>query len=368
MKDIVEGETRLLIPEKAVKEDPKVFFNPRMKLNRDLCVLLVRSLREREEIVFLDLLAGTGAKGLRIALETGCRVILNDGSKDACRLMRRNAELNHLDVEVCNKSANLVLQERRDFNFIDIDPFGTPVPFLDNSFLALGRRGYLGVTATDTAPLCGVYPGACWRKYGAVSLKTDFCHELGIRILAGYVARTAAKYGKGVRFLLSHYREHYFRVYAECESGRKKADMALAEMGYLYYCSRCLDRQVEKSLFPSRNGCSCGGIYKVAGPLWLGDLMDKQLIEVLIREAREMKDSEALRTLLLIRDELEVPFYYDLHKVCKSLKVEVPPMRKFLEELRSMGFRATRTHFSPTAVKTDAGAGVLRSLLRTSFQ
>jgi tRNA (guanine26-N2/guanine27-N2)-dimethyltransferase len=366
MKELLEGRTRLLIPRPPDKKKPLVFFNPRMKLNRDLCVLMVRGLMEKGEITFLDLLAGTGAKGLRVAKEAGCLVTLNDASKAAFDLIKKNADLNHVKVEVCNKGANLLLQERLGFNFIDIDPFGTPVPFLDNALLALRSRGYLGVTATDTAPLCGVYPEACLRKYWAVSLKTDFCHEVGIRILAGYAARAAAKYGKGLRFLLAHYREHYFRVYFGVTKGRKKADKSLAEMGYLYYCRRCLDRRFIKEVLPRMGRCRCGEEYEVAGPLWLGELMDKKLIERLTEMAVAMEDGEALRALLALQGELEVPFYYDLHSLCRSLKVQVPSTQNVLEELESMGYRASRTHFAPTAVKTDADAAVLKGLLSTS--
>lgn len=335
-----------------------------MKLNRDICVLVVKALMQEEEITFLDLLAATGAKGLRVANESGCRVILNDASRAAWEVIKANASLNNLQVEVCNKSANLLLQERRDHNFVDIDPFGTPVPFLDNAFLSLGRHGYIGVTATDTAPLCGVYPRACLRKYMALSVKTDFCHEVGIRILAGYAARTAAKYGKGVRCLLSHYREHYFRIYLQVHSGKRKADESLSETGYLYYCPRCLDRRYEKAALPGNRICRCGGGYEVAGPMWLGGLADKEFNTRLIHEAAE--GGEALRTLLLLNNELDTPFYYDLHSMCRSLKVEVPPMGKILEALRAMGYSASRTHFSPIAVKTDADASVLREILKIS--
>ena len=366
MRKIVEGRTRLQVPLDE-KGRPRVFFNPRMKLNRDICVLIVKGLMNEENVTFLDLLAGTGAKGLRVAKEAGCRVILNDASRAAYEVIKLNASLNGLDVEVCNRSANLLLQERRDFNFVDIDPFGTPVSFLDNAVLSLGRHGYLGVTATDTAPLCGVYPGACLRKYLSVSLRTEFCHELGLRILSGYVARTAAKYGKGVRCLLSHYREHYFRVYFEVRGGRRRADHSLGDVGYLYYCPSCLDRRYRKEPLPRAGVCVCGERYRVAGPLWLGETVDKKFCTKLVDGAGAEKRGmgEALGTLLLLNNEAETPFYYDLHFFCRQLKIEVPPMERVLEELRTRGYEATRTHFSPTAVKTDADAAVLRELLET---
>lgn len=363
MQEITEGRTRLLIPGMEQRGKPGVFFNPRMKLNRDVCVVVARGLM-REGIAFLDLLAGTGAKGLRVAGEAGCSVALNDANQAAYELILKNAELNNLHVRVYNKNANLLLQETRGINFIDIDPFGTPVPFLDNSLLALRKGGYLGVTATDTAPLCGVHPKACLRKYWSVSLKTDFCHELGLRILVGYAVRTAAKYSLGVSCLLAHYREHYFRAYLRVARGRKKADEALSKMGYLYYCPRCMEREYSREPLPRARKCSCGAAYRIAGPLWLGKLVEKNFLRGLLPEAAYLKDGEAIRTLTLLQEELEVPFYYDLHRLCKAVKTEVPPIKHVLEELEAHGFEASRTHFSPTAVKTNADAATVKRVLR----
>ena len=39
---------------------------------------------------------------------------------------------------------------REAFQWIDLDPFGSPMPFLDGAIQAIGRRGVLAVTATDT--------------------------------------------------------------------------------------------------------------------------------------------------------------------------------------------------------------------------
>ena len=53
------------------------------------------------------------------------------------------------------------------FGFVDLDPFGTPAPFIDAAIRSSGK--YLGVTATDTAPLCGAHLKAGIRRYGKTS-------------------------------------------------------------------------------------------------------------------------------------------------------------------------------------------------------
>ena len=363
--EIVEGRTKLLVPERSLtspreikKSLPPVFFNPRMKLNRDVTCAVVRALLSAgEEVKFLDLLAGTGAKGLRVAKEAKAEVHLNDGSESAVELISRNAALNSLEVGISLREANLFLLERRGrFNFIDIDPFGTPVPFIHNAVLALPPRGgYLAVTATDTAPLCGVYPKACLRKYFSIPLRGELCKEAGLRILIAGVVREAAKLRRGARVLLAHATDHYFRAFVALRSGRRRADEALAKLGYLYYCPACGRRESEASPLPSQKRCACGGSYAVAGALWLGELKDAELARRAAEEAAYLEDKRCSKLLAAIASELEVPFFYDVHHLARRLSLgELPPMREILEELHRRGYSASRTHISATGIKTDA--------------
>jgi len=48
--------------------------------------------------------------------------------------------------------------------------------------------------------LCGVHAKACVRKYGGKPMRTEYCHELAVRLLAGYMAATAQNKTCGVRF------------------------------------------------------------------------------------------------------------------------------------------------------------------------
>ncbi len=373
-KEIIEGRTRFLIPEKGTfgrtetgnMKKPPVFYNPKMTINRDICCSVVRAveaLEIKKDMVFLDLLSGSGAKGIRVAHETGRTVHLNDANEDAAALIEKNAGLNALDVTVSNEDANLLLQkERGSFDFIDIDPFGTPVPFLDNSVMALNKNGLLGVTATDTAPLCGVYPAACFRKYGARPLRLEFCHELGLRILIGYAARTGAKYSRGIRCLLSHSTEHYFRAYLQLFDGKKKADSSLKKLGYVYYCRKCLTHEYEKGYLPGSRSCNCGGGYEIAGPLWLGKIKDDAFCKEVSRNSWYLTDPKTERLLETISEEIEIPFYYDVHKVCKLLKTSAIPTDEILGALEDDGYRATRTHFSKTGIKTDAPIEILKKV------
>ena len=357
-KEITEGQTRLMVAKKGTmgktdkgrEKKAPVFYNPRMKLNRDVCCAFVRTL---DGITFADVLAGSGAKGIRVAVEAGHAVHLNDGSRHAFELIKKNAKINRVQVDVSNEDATLFLAKNK-FDFIDIDPFGTPVPFLDGSILAAEKNGYLGVTATDTAPLCGVYPKACFRKYGAKPLRSEFCHEVGLRILLGCVARTAAKYKRGLNCLLSHSTEHYFRLYVSLSTGKRKADASLSEIGYVYYCRKCLHREFKKGFLPEGHTCRCGSSFEVSGPLWLGRIKDNAFLKKVIKNSYYLKSPRTEKLLNTILCEIDTPFYYDIHKICKNKKINSPPFDEILEALKEEGYKVSRTHFCKTGIKTDA--------------
>jgi len=82
-----------LIREGAIEfETEGAFYNPRMILNRDICVAMAGSLGLSE---YLDALSATGIRGLRVAGEAGAqKVALNDISPKAAALMQANAAKN----------------------------------------------------------------------------------------------------------------------------------------------------------------------------------------------------------------------------------------------------------------------------------
>jgi tRNA (guanine26-N2/guanine27-N2)-dimethyltransferase len=62
------------------------------------------------------------------------------------------------DVEVTTSDAvNLMHQMRAEKNFfhvVDLDPYGSAIPFLESAFSAMGRHSLLCVTFTDMGVLC----------------------------------------------------------------------------------------------------------------------------------------------------------------------------------------------------------------------
>ncbi|WP_010477737.1 tRNA (guanine(10)-N(2))-dimethyltransferase [Thermococcus zilligii] len=373
LKEVREGAARFFVPGAERIYDAPVFYNPVMAINRDISVLAVDVLKPSRA---LDALSATGVRGLRYLLETSVgEVWMNDINEDAFHLMLRNVELNGgkivsssseravFDVSgkraVVNRGdANRLMAEKfRYFDFIDLDPFGAPVEFLDTALRAVKRRGFLGVTATDTGVLCGAYRNACMRKYLAVPIRGELCHEAGLRILIGLVARYAAKYDLGVKVLLAYYREHYFRVFLGLESGARKADESLSNIGYLWQDKSGRFWYSREFLPSAPNAC---------GPLWLGALRDEDFMASLLKKSQEavLASNKTLEFLRLLSDELDVPFHYDTHAIAGRHGLEVRKLAVIMENLKKMGYRATRTHFSPTSIKTDAPFDAVLDALR----
>jgi tRNA (guanine26-N2/guanine27-N2)-dimethyltransferase len=352
--EIKEGKTRLLIPDvERLTSRNVVFFNPQMELNRDISVAIAGILKPRN---FCDALAGSGARGVRIANEAGVEVRINDINPKAFELIRRNGELNGVDIEASNLDANLLLLGER-FDFIDIDPFGTPVRFIDSALRSIENGGILAVTATDTSALCGTYPRACRRKYDAIPLRTDYYNELGVRILIGYLARSALRYDVGINPIFSHCTRHYFRVYLRIKRSGGHANKILDNITYIKHCFTCLNREFS-GLEGVGSTCDCGADLRSSGPLWNAAFADpsfcKKLGKRLMDENfKTMHESIKLVESVGNEQMVEIP-YYNVHKIFGKMGMAAIPMDEIMGRLNGAGFKATRTHFSALGIRTDA--------------
>ena len=367
IKHIEEGLTQIEFPEfDKISSDAPVFYNPHMEMNRDLSILAIQVFQKQEnrELNICDLFGGSGIRGVRYKNEIDGvgEVSINDISETANYFERHNIELNNLDdVEVYQHDASMFLRMNRGkFDVIDIDPFGTPSPFLDSAGYCARRNSLLCVTATDTSALCGTYQEPCIRKYNSKPYKSEYCHETGIRILAGFVALTLSKYAKYIEVKMSHSTEHYMRLYLEIKKGSKRTDESLKNIGYISHCKNCLHRQVSNGLAsPIEEVCPvCGEKLVHAGPLWIGAIQDADFIEKMIDEANHKKintEKDALKLLNACLLEACAPAtFYDVHTVCKSLKISAPKLDLIFDEIKNQGFIAIKTHFNPLGIKTNA--------------
>lgn len=361
---VVEGLTRLKVPvvEKVTSRNP-VFYNPFMELSRDLSVAVCKILKPGS---YCDALAGSGARGIRVAKEAGVKdVFLNDLNGLACELMEENASMNGISVSISNDNCNHFLSDKK-FDYVDVDPFGPPVRYLDSAVRAMPKRGFIGVAATDTSVLCGTYPRACRRKYDSVSLRTDYYDELGLRILLGFIARTAVRYDYGIKVLFSHSTRHYFRAYVKLSRGRVHVVPTQDDIVFLQHCFKCLERSYVK-LGEFKERCTCGGPLNAVGPLWGGFFADAEFCNQLSSELESGVFNKKREGVFLVNtvggEQSVVKPYVNLHKVCEVAGVPAPKMEVVYNGLSKAGFKAARTHFEPVGLRTDASLDFLSSLV-----
>jgi tRNA (guanine26-N2/guanine27-N2)-dimethyltransferase len=385
---IREGKVQVLVPkleaygvvpsDYAPSKAP-VFYNPVMEFNRDLSVLAFKAYQHmvNHEISICEPFTSQGIRGIRFAAEVyGVnKVLLSDISTIALELAKHNVELNKLEDKITlkHKDANCVLSSsaspKKRFDIIDVDPFGTPVPYLDSAFRALKNNGLLAATATDLAPLCGVHAKACVRKYGGKPLRAEYCHELAVRLLAGCMVSVAAKHDIGIHILFSHSTDHYIRVYAQIRYGCQKSDESLKNTGYILHCFSCLHRETAHQIFGKSTQCpECSAKMEYAGPLWIGSIIDPAFIEQLIKENQStaFKNSAKITKLLtLTKNEAAAPAaYYVIDKLGGKLKLPAPSVQAVLTALKDGGFQAVPTHFNTRGIKTDAPALAMHKILR----
>jgi len=330
--NLEEGQVKFLAPVGKISRQLPVFYNPVMKTNRDISVLIAKILLNKDSSVGLPL-AGSGIRGLRLLKEAGLtKVFFNDINKDAASIIKKNLKINRMEATVSCSDANDFLLASKGFHYIDIDPFGSPNDFLDSAIKRLARGGLLAVTATDTAPLCGTYPKACKRKYWAQPRRGEAMHEYGLRILIRKIQLIGAQYDKALKPVYSFYKDHYFRVFFICQKSKTEVDKLL----------------------------ELHGQQQDIGPMWLGSLWDHNLA---VEISKTNKFSSLNRFVNTIAGESEIQSvgYHDIHYICEEQKCKtVPSQAKVLAKLTD----AASTHFCPTGIRTTATRKELINLIQ----
>ncbi len=333
---ISEGKAKIRLCE-------GVFFNPYMELCRTLSSLCLGAVAAKKAV---DCFCATGVRGIRYALENNCEVEFCDIDRRAVDCTRANLSLNGLEGEVHQGNiSRLAFSLRGDF--VEIDPFGTPAPYLIDAFRIIKglKTAFLSITATDTAVLCGGKKRACMKNYHALPLNNMFTHEVGTRILIKRVAEVASEFNRGIEPLFSFSHRHYIKIIVKTERGAERAMESLQKCGFLVWCKVHGVRWGEYPALCCKDG-------QRAGPLWLGELHKSEVLQGMAGKGGERER----RILSLMEGEMGLPPYYiDLHKLSKiACQHFVVSVNDALEKLREQGYRAFKTHFSPRAIKTDA--------------
>ncbi|MCX8184399.1 MAG: RsmD family RNA methyltransferase [Sulfolobales archaeon] len=343
-----------------------VFYNPAAVLSRDFSILVASTLDLRESIV-LDALSGTGVRALRYCSEVSniSKCFANDIDTRAYELIVKNIALNNLQdrVEALNDDANVVMYKLKKsgvrVDLIDIDPYGSPAPFIRAASWGVRSGGYIGITSTDLASLSGVRPLTGSRRYWCSLTLTDVPRLIALHVLVGYAARVAAELDRYIEPLTYIIGGFFVRVFYRIRRGARKADSMLSKsMGYLKYCGVCGFREFSRQIEEIR--CSmCGSRISYVGPLWIDGLVNQEYIE-------KARRSLAVYTYISSHNQLSKLFEcqtteivdrplapYDIVQLSSRLKVSSPKIEKVVNCLKSLGCKTVRYCGVTTAIGTD---------------
>lgn len=396
---VQEGKATILTP----KQD-EVFYNPIQQFNRDLSIMVIKAYDEiRHEKIqaikkksknkrtklnglkILESLAASGLRSCRYGLEIpeAGKIVANDMLAEAVKSINKNVEYNKLtDKVVANQGDAIKFMGSTDekFHIVDLDPYGTAAPFIDSAIQCLEDDGMLLVTCTDAGVLAGSgYPEKCFALYGGNNFGNAYVngesnHEVGIRLILNLIASTAAKYKKTIEPMLSLSIDYYFRVFVKVKTSPINVKNHASETMLTYGCNGCGHKIVQplgmknntKFQYPKLQGpissnCQyCGISYNVAGPMYAGNLHNREFIDKVLK-INESSDKEIYATherikgmLTLASNELDdAPFFFNLNQLCSIFKSPPISIEQYTKAVGNLGYKVSLTHAKKNCVKTN---------------
>ena len=292
------------MPRGPAKRTGPGFLNPAMAPARTRSVLLLNDalqynwlVREDQSIRVLDALCATGVRIRRwrnevpSSVQQRLRITANDLDQFALDWAKASHAMhpptqpiehepeddrygstseqvfdNGLDFR--NKDARIAMIES-GYQWIDLDPFGSPVQFLDAALQGLSRTGVLEITATDTAALTGSSASSQARRYGAKGIVDVYAHDDAVRLLLATVATSAARLDKSITPLMALFDGHHVRISCLVKTSRENASKISNSIGW----------RVREQDIPYRfvQHPTPEQVERASGPMWIGPLWDKEI-------------------------------------------------------------------------------------------
>lgn len=393
----------------GTKGSSSVFHNPAMAGSRTRSVLLLMHAIEEGmlgdgAIYALDGLSATGLRARRWLnelppdLAERMRVTIVDLSPDALAWATGSHEEfppTHGCGQLSSVEGDLrgvVLESGR--HWVDVDPYGSPVPFIDAVIQSLARSSVIEVSATDTAALTGSSRRPLLRRYGA-RVRTDrLAHDTGLRVMLAVVARAAARHDRSIEPLLSVWDSHHLRV----------STRVIRSVGAANGVEGCLGWRVHAPSKEEVEGSMASGLHhgasleqlpmdcllpldyrldrndsRVSGPLWIGAMGEASAMSSMTAERAieacgppTIEDGpigwterdfelERRRVARSVRNISEEAGAIDTHQhivvddLAAWLGVGAPPSpRRMVEALRDAGHRAGLTHYGRPSFRTNS--------------
>lgn len=417
---IHEGSASILFPK------TQVFYNPVQQYNRDLSTLAIRAFANTKPVKrshqsnpiprlrILEALSATGLRAIRYANEIPQveTVVANDLIQPAVDAIKRNISNNPLSKDKIQPNLDNAIthmaKNRRSYDVVDLDPYGSVAPFIDSAMNAIKSGGLLLVTCTDLGVLAGNgYPEKCFSLYGGTNVWGDASHESALRLVLGLIGRTAAKYGMAIEPVLSLSIDFYVRVFVRVYEKPAQVKQFMSSNEVVVKCSGCfasMGQPLGRMGIPegekSRNKfglakieedvgakCShCGFVNHICGPMWGGNLHNEEFINEILKlvSQEEKKDSynaigkeiptsmsyygtlKRIRGMLTmaqnelgVNDESQIEqrqsqLYFSPTSISSVLKIPAPSIHDYCNALGNLGYKASLTHAAPNCIKTNA--------------
>ncbi|KAJ0832818.1 putative tRNA (guanine(26)-N(2))-dimethyltransferase [Helianthus annuus] len=342
----------------------------------------------------LEALSASGLRALRYAREVEeiAQVVALDNDKASVEACRRNIKFNGA-VAGAKVESNLadarvyMLTHPKDFDVVDLDPYGSPSVFLDSAVQSIADGGLLMCTATDMAVLCGSNGEVCYSKYGSYPLRGKYCHEMALRIVLACIESHANRYKRYIVPVLSVQMDFYVRVFVRVYTSASAMKNTPLKLSYVYQCVGCdsfhlqpIGRTVSKNtsvrylpgfgpVVPQE--CSdCGKKYNMGGPIWSDPIHDQDWVASILADVKATKHrypafNRISAVLTTISEELlDVPLFVSLHNLGGTLKCTSPSAVIFRSAVINAGYRISGTHVNPLGLKTDAPMDVIWDIMR----
>ncbi|MCL7034331.1 hypothetical protein MKW94_007391 [Papaver nudicaule] len=340
----------------------------------------------------LEALAATGVRAIRYAREVEeiGQVVAIDHDKASVEACKRNVEFNGSAAKVESHRTEarvFMLSHPKEFDVVDIDPYGSPSGFLDSAVQSIADGGMLMCTATDMAVLCGGSQEICYSKYGSYPLRGEYRHEMALRIVLACIESHANRYKRYIVPVLSVQMDFYVRVFVRIFTSASEMKNTPLKLSYVYQCVGCdsfhlqsLATTVSKDnsvrYLPGfgpavPQECSaCGNKFNMGGPIWSAPIHDKKWVASILENVQSLKEKyptyhRISAVLATVSEELpDAPLFLSLNHLSKTLKYDPPSTVKFRYAVCNAGYRISGTHMNPLGLKSDAPMDVIWDIMR----
>ncbi|KAF2444699.1 TRM-domain-containing protein [Karstenula rhodostoma CBS 690.94] len=375
----------------------------------------------RPPFKILDALSATGLRALRYANEIpfATSVTANDMSEKATQSIALNVKHNKLESKIQAHTGNAIAYmysfcDKKGYDVIDLDPYGTAAPFIDSAIQAINDDGLLCVTCTDSAIFASHgYLEKTFSLYGGLPLTGDSCHEGGLRLILHAIAQSAGRYGMAIEPLLSLSIDYYIRVFVRVRKSPNDVKFLAGKTMLVYHCdagcgawktqflARHREQKAKNNSTFYKHGFShgpsadehcehCGFKTHLSGPMYGGPLHNPEFIKRVLAQLKSA-DRETYPTMDRMEGMLHTaleeitfgaedgagkgklpeqldplipkadpavldhhPFFTTTSSLSRVVHCSAPPTAAVRGALRHAGFRVTMSHCRPGSIKTDA--------------